>query len=62
MAKLLLLKILEPDPFKRYSADKALDHPWITRKIDGHIPKTFLETMKVNEVRRKMMQVTIIKS
>jgi len=59
MAKILLVKLLEPDPFKRYSADKALDHPWITKKIIGHIPKTFLETMKVNELKRKMIQVII---
>ena len=37
MAKLLLVKLLEPDPIKRYSADRALSHPWITKKIHSNI-------------------------
>ena len=59
MAKLLLVKLLEPDPIKRYSADRALSHPWITKKIHSNIPKTYLESMEANEVRRKILHVRI---
>lgn len=60
MAKLLLVKLLEPDPVKRYSADKALSHPWITKNIHSNIPKTYLESMEANQVRRKILQARII--
>jgi len=32
-AKDLISKMLEKDPFKRISADEALNHPWIKDNI-----------------------------
>ncbi len=54
------MKLLEPDPFKRYSADKALSHPWITKMVHGTLPKTYLESMEANEVRSKILHVKIM--
>ena len=39
----LLKKLLEPDPLKRYKAEDALRHPWITRNPEDKIPHTFNE-------------------
>ena len=45
MAKNLIHKLLEPNPSWRYTSDKALRHPWITRNKNDEIPKTFNEIL-----------------
>lgn len=35
MAKDFFLKLCNPSPIERYTTDKALKHPWITREING---------------------------
>ena len=45
MAKNLINKLLEPNPSWRYTSDKALRHPWITRNKNDEIPKTFNEIL-----------------
>ena len=45
MAKNLINKLLEPNPSWRYTSDKALRHPWITRNKNDDIPKTFNEIL-----------------
>lgn len=57
MAHLLLLKLLEPNPSKRYTANKVLKHPWITRSLMDEIPKTYLETMRIRTLKNKMINV-----
>jgi serine/threonine protein kinase len=57
MAKLLLERLLEPDPSKRYTADKILKHPWITRNINDNIPLTYLEIWRGDELKKKMTEV-----
>ena len=37
----LIKKLLENDPIKRYRANDALKHPWITRNPEDKIPQTF---------------------
>ena len=53
MACILLSKLIEPNPAKRYSADKVLKHPWITRLFLENIPKTYLDTMKERTLKKK---------
>jgi len=57
MALLLLLKILESNTSKRYTADKVLKHPWITRNPTDDIPKTYLETMRIRTLKNKLLNV-----
>ena len=45
MAKNLLNKLLEPNPSWRYTSDKAIKHPWITRNKNDEIPETFNEIL-----------------
>jgi hypothetical protein len=54
---LLLGKLLEINTSKRYTADKVLKHPWLTRNPNDEIPKTYLETMKIRTLKNKMIEV-----
>ena len=45
MANNLIRKLLEINPDWRYSAEKAMRHPWITRNKNDEIPKTFNEIL-----------------
>ena len=45
MANNLIRKLLEINPDWRYTAEKALRHPWITRNKNDEIPKTFNEIL-----------------
>ena len=47
MGNSLIKKLLEINPSWRYSADKAIRHPWITRNINDEIPKTFNEILSI---------------
>ena len=40
LAKDFFLKLCNPSPIERYTTDKALKHPWITRVANGLIPLT----------------------
>jgi len=57
MAQFLLHKLLEVNPYKRYTVDKALNHPWITREKYQNIPETYLEGWRVISIKRKFKQV-----
>jgi serine/threonine protein kinase len=57
MAKLLLSKLLEFNPSKRYSAYNALNHPWITRRIYDDIPNTHLEMWNIRSLKNKFREV-----
>ena len=45
MAKHLLKKLLEPNQGRRYTANQALKHPWITRNFDDEIPLTYSDIL-----------------
>ena len=47
MGNSLMKKLLEINPSWRYTANKALNHPWITRNINDNIPKTFNEILNM---------------
>ena len=55
----LLKKLLEPDPLKRYKANDALKHPWITRNPEDKIPQTINDQLNydndINNARELMM-------
>ena len=51
-------KLLEFNPSRRYTADKALKHPWITRCIYDTIPKTHLEIWKTRAAKKKIIEVS----
>lgn len=40
LAKDFFLKLCHPTPLERYTSDKALKHPWITRDFNSSIPLT----------------------
>ena len=57
MAVNLLKKLLEPDPLKRYKANDALKHPWITRNIEDKIPQTVNEQININNIKNNMRDI-----
>ena len=62
MAMHLIKKLLEYDPIKRYKANDALKHPWITRNPEDKIPQTFneqLDTFSIMNNAKKLMMISI---
>ena len=57
MAINLLKRLLEPDPLKRYKADDALNHPWITRNIEDLIPQTLSDQLGNNNIKNNMKDI-----
>ncbi len=57
MAKDFYSKICDVDPNQRYTANKALKHPWITRERNGIVPISYLEDMKRREGMRNMQMI-----
>ena len=55
----LVNKLLQHDPIKRYKANEALKHPWITRNLKDKIPETLNELLKniriINNAKKLMM-------
>lgn len=45
-SKDLFFKLVCPDPIGRYTAEHALNHPWITRRFEDDIPLTSPEKMR----------------
>ena len=59
MAKLLLNKLLEVKPLSRYTVDKALKHPWITRNVNDKIPMMYNEVLKKQNLLDKFKDMFI---
>ena len=62
MAMNLLKKLLEPEPIKRYKANDALKHPWITRNAEDKIPQTFNDKLITNNMinnAKELMMISI---
>ena len=59
MAKLLLNKLLEVKPLSRYTVDKALKHPWITRNVNDKIPMMYNEVLKKQNLLDKFKDIVI---
>ena len=59
-----LSRILQPLPSKRYTAEEAIKHPWVTRK-HTRIPKTMHEKLfdlSVQDKFRSLAKVLIFAS
>ena len=54
LAKDLFQHLLDPNPVNRYTAENALKHPWITRKLDASIPLTYAEQLRMYQTHEKM--------
>ncbi len=59
MAKILLNKLLEFNPSWRYTAEKALKHPWITRRVNDIIPETFNEKLRKRDINLKAKELIL---
>lgn len=57
MARDLFIKLCNPLPFERYTAEQALRHPWITRDHDSPIPLTQSQKMKAAEAHSLMKTI-----
>jgi calcium/calmodulin-dependent protein kinase I len=53
----LLHRLLEKDPAKRYTVDKCLKHPWITRNKYDKIPVTYMESWKITALKNKFREM-----
>ena len=60
LAKNLIGKLLEINPSWRYSSDKAIRHPWITRKKNDEIPKTFNEILSIRNATKNIKDIYLI--
>lgn len=54
LAKDLFQHLVDPNPVNRYTAQNALKHPWITRKLDANIPLTYAEQLRMYQTHEKM--------
>ncbi len=59
MAKTLLNKLLEFNPSWRYTAENALKHPWITRRVNDKIPETFNEKLRKMDICLKAKELIL---
>lgn len=60
MAELLLRKLLEPNPSWRYTADRAIKHPWITRKVDDDVPLTMNDVLSRRNYRKCGKEIVLL--
>ena len=59
LARNLFLKLCKFDPLFRYSIDKALLHPWITRSSKSPIPLTIFEEYNKSDKIKTFKQLLI---
>jgi len=57
MAKKFFLKLMAVNPFERYTAEQAFDHPWITRDPHSEIPLTVNEMLSKFSVEQNLRKV-----
>lgn len=60
LAQNFFQKLTISDPSERYSANQALNHPWITRKIDDPIPLTIKEKFQTFEKKENFARISKI--
>ena len=60
LAKDLFLKLMEINPTKRYTANEALHHPWITR-VPNDIPISRSDIFKYENAKVKLKEVLCFK-
>ena len=60
MADNLLKHLLVPNPTRRYTSDKVMEHPWVTRKNNDEIPYTFNERIKQENNKRNGQNLVLL--
>lgn len=55
LAKSVLMKLLERNPSFRYTAQNALDHPWISGRKNAPIPETVFDKLKKEAMKKKLL-------
>ncbi len=56
LAKDFFLKLCNSSPIERYTSEKALKHPWITRQFDAPIPMTQTEEIRKFQTENNLRQ------
>ena len=59
LAKDLFLKLARVNPLDRYTAEQALEHPWI-RRIPKPIPLTYNEIISYKDSKQQLINVYCI--
>lgn len=57
LARNLFQKLVHQDPAERYTADKALNHPWITGNFNDQVPLTTNEMFQSFEKEQNFLKV-----
>lgn len=60
LAKNLFNKLTHQDPAERYTADKALNHPWITGNFRDQVPLTTNEMFLSFEKEQNFIKVIVL--
>ena len=60
MATKMLKVMLEPNPQIRISAQTALKHPWITRRMFDDIPRNVIESITQSSIQHKVQNIFIL--
>ena len=60
MAMKMLKVMLEPNPQIRISAQTALKHPWITRRMFDDIPRNVIESITQSSIQHKVQNIFIL--
>ena len=60
MALKMLKVMLEPNPQLRISAQTALKHPWITRRMFDDIPHNVIESLTQSSIQHKVQNIFIL--
>ena len=58
LAKDLFERMVEFTPLKRYTAEQALSHPWITRE-NNEIPMTYIERLQAYNDKSKLVRMCL---
>ncbi|KAL4489293.1 hypothetical protein ABPG72_006357 [Tetrahymena utriculariae] len=55
----LITRLTNFSPSNRYNAGKSLNHPWITRRLNDHIPLSFDENRQIFQSKNTFMNVVL---
>lgn len=56
LAKEFFLKLVRVNPLERYTAQEALQHPWITR-VPGAVPLSYSESIRRENDKDRLLNV-----
>ena len=56
----LFEKLVNLEPFGRYTAEEACDHPWMTRRINDDVPLTANEIWIYFDLEQSLSRVNVL--